>query len=91
MKLGKYRVLVTHGHPYYVNMGHERLAREAANRGVEIAVYGHTHRPVIEKMQGVLLLNPGSLSYPRQQGRKASYIIMEMYENDEPVCNIHYL
>ena len=27
--LGKYRVLLTHGHYYYVGMGHERLREEA--------------------------------------------------------------
>ena len=91
IKLENYRMLVTHGHSYYVNMGNERLVREAKKRNIQIVVYGHTHRPVIEKEQGVLVLNPGSLSYPRQKGARGSYIIMEINKNVEPVCGIYYL
>lgn len=91
MEIGRYKVMVTHGHPYYVNMGHEFLAREAAARRINIVMYGHTHRPVIEKKSGVLILNPGSLTYPRQEGRKPSYMIMDIEGGSEPVCKIHYL
>ena len=54
-------------------------------------MYGHTHRPVIEEVGGVLVINPGSLTYPRQSNRKPSYIVMEMNENEEPVFQIHYI
>lgn len=91
LEVGKYKVLITHGHPYYVNMGHEFLAKEASARRIDIAIYGHTHRPVIEKKNDVLVLNPGSLTYPRQDGKKASYIIMDVDRGEEPVCKIHYL
>lgn len=91
IEIGKYKAMVTHGHPYYVNRGHDFLIREARKRKVDMVIYGHTHRPVIEKINGILILNPGSLAYPRQEGRKASYIIMEIEENREPVCTIHYL
>ncbi len=40
----------------------ERLKLE----GVDIAICGHTHRPYIETTrEGVLLMNPGSPTYPR--------------------------
>lgn len=91
MQVGKYKMLVTHGHSYYVNMGYDHLVREAKRRKINIVVYGHTHRPVIDKQQGIWILNPGSLSYPRQQGRKSSYIIMEVEGNNEPVCSLYYL
>ena len=91
LTIGKYRVFVTHGHQYYVSTGHEFLAREAAARGMDIVMYGHTHRPVIEKIDSVLVMNPGSLTYPRQSNRKASYIIMEMDQSEEPEFQIHYI
>jgi putative phosphoesterase len=28
--------------------------------GIDVVVYGHTHRPMIETIKGVLFLNPGS-------------------------------
>lgn len=71
------KVLVTHGHSYGVSMDLYGIAEEAFSRGCEIVLFGHTHRPVIEKKNGVLAINPGSLSYPRQQGRRPSYAVME--------------
>ncbi|MCI9221611.1 MAG: metallophosphoesterase [Lachnospiraceae bacterium] len=78
LRLGSFRVWVTHGHNYYVSMGRERIKREAAVRGMDIVIYGHTHKPVVDKKDGVIAVNPGSLSYPRQEGRRPSYIVMEV-------------
>lgn len=91
VKIGKYKALVTHGHSYYVNMGYQHLVREAKRRKTDMVIYGHTHRPVIAEEDGVLVLNPGSLSYPRQEDRKYSYIVMEVNENAEVECRINYL
>lgn len=76
--LGAYKVWVTHGHNYYVSMGNEVLKREAMARDVDIVLYGHTHKPVVDRKGGVIAVNPGSLSYPRQAGRRPSYIVMEV-------------
>lgn len=84
--IGKYKVLLTHGHYYGVSMGPEGLAEEAKNRGCDIAMFGHTHRPFLDDVKGVTLLNPGSLSYPRQEGRKPSFMVMEIDEKGE----VHY-
>ena len=46
-------------------------------------MYGHTHRPDIDLEDGVKVINPGSLSYPRQSGRQATYIIMEVNTEGE--------
>ena len=91
VKLGKYKALVTHGHAYYVNMGYDHLVREARKRKVDMVIYGHTHRPVITEENGIKVLNPGSLTYPRQEGRKYTYIIMEIDENCEVECTLHHL
>lgn len=76
--IGTYKVLLTHGHYYSVSLGPEHLIRDAAERGIDIAMFGHTHKPFLEERMGVTVLNPGSLSYPRQDGRKPSYMIMEL-------------
>lgn len=78
--IGKYRVFITHGHNYYVSLDTECLREEGRSRNVDIVMFGHTHRPFLEQSDGVTLLNPGSLSYPRQEGRKGSYMIMEIDE-----------
>ncbi len=82
LKLGAYKVWVTHGHNYYVAMGNEAIKREAAARGMDIVIYGHTHRPEVDRKGRIIAVNPGSLSYPRQEGRRPSYIIMEADEKD---------
>lgn len=73
----KYRIWVTHGNTYYVSMGTEYLVQEAEARGFDVVCYGHTHKPSVTRERGIYLVNPGSLSYPRQDGRKPSYCIME--------------
>ena len=74
-------LLLTHGHYYNVSLGIEGLYQEAVDRDCDIAMYGHTHRPFLDRYHGVTILNPGSLSYPRQEGRKPSYMIMYMEED----------
>ena len=89
--IGKYRVWVTHGHTYYVSMGSEMLKQEAVARGVDIVFFGHTHRPVIEYGAGVIAVNPGSISYPRQDGRKPSYALMDIDRHGEAHFTISYI
>ncbi|MBQ2803415.1 MAG: metallophosphoesterase [Lachnospiraceae bacterium] len=89
--IGPYKVWVTHGHNYYVSMDNETIKREAIARGCNIVLYGHTHRPVIDIDDEVIAVNPGSLSYPRQDGRRPSYVIMELDSFDEAHFTIVYL
>lgn len=91
LDIGPYKVWVVHGHNYYVSMGNENLKREAVERGVDIVFYGHTHRPVIDMDDDVIAVNPGSLSYPRQEGRRPSYALMEMDNRDELQFSICYV
>lgn len=91
VELGKYRALITHGHYYYVSWNVDRLKEEAENRQVDIVMYGHTHRPYLEITPGLTILNPGSLSLPRQEGRKPSYMVMEIDRKGEAHYTICYL
>ena len=87
----EYKVWVTNGHNYYVSMGNENIKREAIVRGRDIVFYGHTHKPVIDIDDGVIAVNPGSLSYPRQEGHRPSYVIMEIDRFGELHFTIAYL
>ena len=91
LQIGKYKVLITHGHYYYVNTGIEDIEREAEGRGFDIVMFGHTHRPIIDYHKDVIALNPGSLSYPRQEGKRPSYIIMDLDKKGEATFEIEYL
>lgn len=89
--LGNYKILVTHGHYYNVNAGIAGLQKDANARGFHIVMFGHTHRPLVERGNGIITLNPGSLSYPRQEGRRPSYIVMDMDQNGEAEFELKYL
>jgi putative phosphoesterase len=89
--IGKYKVLLTHGHMYNISLGVEILRQEAIARGFDIAMFGHTHKPYFENEHGVIILNPGSISYPRQDGRKPSYMLMEIDRNGEAHFTQNYL
>lgn len=91
LQIGRYCVMITHGHHYYINMGNEMLKMEAVVQGADIVMYGHTHKPVIEITDGITAINPGSLSYPRQENRKPSYIIMEVDEHGEARFDLKYV
>ncbi|MCI8763868.1 MAG: metallophosphoesterase [Lachnospiraceae bacterium] len=91
LELGPHRILLTHGHYYNVSLGIEGLYQEAIDRDCDIAMYGHTHRPFLEQRGEVTILNPGSLSYPRQEGRKPSYMMMYMEEDGNVRYERHFL
>lgn len=91
LRIGRYCVLITHGHQYYIGMGNEMLKKEAVAQGADIVMYGHTHKPVIDISDKIIALNPGSLSYPRQDNRKPSYIVMEIDAAGEAGFSLKYV
>ena len=85
------KVLVTHGHYYGVSMAFDQLADAAKQRGCNAAFFGHIHVPVLEKEDGILLVNPGSLAFPRQRGRSPSYAVLETDGHGGMDVEIRYL
>lgn len=90
-EIGKYKVWITHGHTYNVSMGADRIKQEAIARGIDIVCYGHTHRPLVDLEADIIAVNPGSLSYPRQENRRPSYVIMETDRKGEAHFTVAYL
>lgn len=79
--LGSKRVFIVHGHNYYVSLDPEMIKEEGRARKADIVMFGHTHKPYLDVDTDITVLNPGSLSYPRQEGRKGSYMILTMNED----------
>lgn len=59
-----HRILLLHGHTH---MGRLALYYKAKAENCSVVCFGHTHVASIELYDGVLLLNPGSLSRPRDR------------------------
>lgn len=60
-EFGGKKVFLTHGHLFHVKSGIETYRLAARERGADVALFGHTHRPFEEYAGGVYLFNPGSL------------------------------
>lgn len=76
--IGEKKVFITHGHRFYVGSGVERLREYALENGYDLVMYGHTHVPFLDIGEKVTILNPGSLSYPRQDGRQHTFMLIEV-------------
>ncbi len=86
-----HKCFLTHGHQFLVSMTLENIRAEASARGAQLVFFGHTHKPVAKCIDGVYLFNPGSLSYPRQEGRRPSYIILTLDDEGGVFSEIKYL
>ena len=74
LTLENQRIFYTHGHLYGVKSGLSALVYEAREKGATIALYGHTHLAKIQQMDGLLVMNPGSLT--RSPGGRNSYGVL---------------
>lgn len=54
--IGGVRIHVQHGH----ELGRPRPAQVAAAYDADVCVYGHTHKQMIERVEGRLIVNPGA-------------------------------
>ncbi|MDO5755624.1 MAG: metallophosphoesterase [Tissierellia bacterium] len=81
LEVRDHRVLMLHGHKYNVYFGTDRLYYHAKEEECDMVFYGHTHAYLDENNGDIRIVNPGSPSLPRGDGRR-SYLIWNT-ENDE--------
>lgn len=82
------RILMTHGHRMGVRQGCERLLREAVGCGAQLALFGHTHCQHLQCENGIVLMNPGSLTHPRDGAPGYGVITIQQ---QTPQCRLHRL
>ena len=85
LEVEQLKIMYCHGHTYGVKRDLDPLAREAKRQGCNIALYGHTHDAHITEIEGVTLINPGTLRYPAGEGGSYCYLIIE---KDKPTAVI---
>lgn len=56
-----HKFLLSHGDNYRVKAGYEPLLKRAKESGSSVILCGHTHIPLVQKSDGILLINPGTL------------------------------
>ena len=92
IEAGGHRIFATHGHLYQVDMWLDLLRFAALENDCDIAMYGHTHVPYLEEdPDDVTILNPGSISKPRQADHRYTYMVMEIDDEDEVTYELRYV
>ncbi len=89
--IGEYKAVLTHGHRYRLYEGYDPLFYLANENQADYVFFGHTHVPVVHEEGPVTFVNPGSLTYPRQNGRQPTYIVGTKEPGKKPVFEIKYL
>lgn len=92
IEAGGHRIFATHGHLYQVDMRLDLLRFAALENDCDIAMYGPTHVPYLEEdPDDVTILNPGSISKPRQADHRYTYMVMEIDDEDEVTYELRYV
>ena len=86
-----HKAFITHGHLYGGNWGIGTMKDIAKENGAEIVMFGHTHEPMVDKTPGMTVINPGSLSRPRQDGGRPTYIVMSVSGNGSTDYSLVYM
>lgn len=85
-----HHLYMTHGHRQGVRQGFEGILRAARLHEAQFVCFGHSHVPVLKWVDGILLCNPGSLTYPRQPSHLPTYIVLQITEEtiEGKICEL---
>jgi putative phosphoesterase len=70
------KILMAHGHTYKVKSGLTAFAFRAREADADIALYGHTHKAMVEQAHGIWFMNPGQME--RHDAIRASYGVVDI-------------
>jgi len=83
-EIGSVKFLLTHTKTSHVNDSPEDIKPEEViqKKLVDVVLYGHTHVPAIEKINDVMLFNPGHLKSVDKRGYRPSFGIIEVISSN---------
>jgi hypothetical protein len=85
------KILICHGHTHNVKAGYLNLQYAAQERGVDAALFGHTHRVFYGTHNRIVYLNPGSIGAPAF-GVPPSYGVLQVDAVSEQISyDVQYL
>ena len=71
---GGKKIFLTHGHNYAVKVSPARVIAEAKRHGADVCIFGHTHIPYLENIDGMWVVNPGPA--------KSGYALLTIKDNE---------
>lgn len=81
LEIANNKIFITHGHNYSVKWSYKPILERAKAENAKLVLFGHTHIAVIEKINNILLLNPGSIAQSRSN-LPESYAILDILDED---------
>jgi putative phosphoesterase len=78
-----YRFFMCHGHRHGIYTGFNSLVAAARSNEAQIVLFGHAHVPINKTESGILILNPGSVSRPRNR-TGATFAVIECSPDNAP-------
>jgi putative phosphoesterase len=89
LDLNGMRTLVMHGHQFSRSKMSESLINRAKAKECQLVLFGHTHAYSYEVIDGISIINPGSLFHNRD-GSLPSYALIQIEHNKINVKRIYY-
>jgi uncharacterized protein len=89
LDLGGLKVLMVHSHQYHAANRIAGLVSRAKKYGASMVFYGHTHVFHVETVEGITLVNPGSL-WRNRDFSVESYALITVTEQDISIQRIDY-
>jgi len=83
LEIGKHRIYMVHGHRDMIYGRFEMLVQRAKAHDCDMVLFGHTHIYFDKVVEGVRLLNPGSI-WRNRDGSKPSYMVI-IFDGDEVI------
>lgn len=85
--LGGHIFLLAHGHRYGVKAGFSRVVAHAKSQRADVLLFGHTHKPVIERHNDLIVMNPGHAGRRTNGAAGATYGVIEQ-KGGALICRI---
>ena len=83
VRLKHHTIFCEHGRYYSGEYSLESMQNTALMNDADIIMVGHTHMPYlnIDEEKNVTVVNPGSISKPRQADRRPSYLVVNVKDD----------
>ncbi len=79
LEVGDKKIFITHGHRYDVKWNYQKIFYKGLEMHADVVLFGHTHVATRFIEEGILVMNPGSITHPRGHHEK-TYGFLEVGE-----------
>lgn len=75
------KIYATHGHLFDSKLEHYGVIERGKSFGANIVLFGHSHIQKVFEKDGVIVVNPGSLSESRDKNIAGSYVLLQILDD----------